>query len=214
MFLVSDKEESIMKKVILFTNMTSIKKHWQNALYGSYFTIAIENFNELTHYLDTHQENFILMLDELSVADIFETLDKLHSYYNIQILIFNAVPEVHHASSVLNKGIKGYENSYIAKENLLKMLQGIENGSLWLFTDLTHFVINQYVQTIDKTQPEFLHLLTQREKDIALMISDGLSNKEIAQEMKIALSTVKGHVSHIFEKADVTDRISLALKFK
>jgi len=56
--------------------------------------------------------------------------------------------------------------------------------------------------------------LTEKEKDIALMIAEGLSNKEIAQKEKIALSTVKGHVHHIFEKAGVSDRISLALKFK
>ena len=59
-----------------------------------------------------------------------------------------------------------------------------------------------------------MSLLTEKEKDITLMIADGLSNKEIAKEEKIALSTVKGHIQHIFEKAHVTDRISLALKFK
>ena len=94
------------------------------------------------------------------------------------------------------------------------MLKGIENGYRWLFTDLTNFVINKYVQTIDKSEPEFLHLLTQKEKDIALMIADGYSNKEIAQQQKIALSTVKGHIRHIFEKAGVSDRISLALQFR
>jgi len=46
------------------------------------------------------------------------------------------------------------------------------------------------------------------------MIANGLSNKEIALKKKIALSTVKGHIGRIFEKAGVTDRVSLALKFK
>jgi DNA-binding NarL/FixJ family response regulator len=46
------------------------------------------------------------------------------------------------------------------------------------------------------------------------MVAEGLSNKEIAQREKIALSTVKSHIHNIFEKANVTDRISLVLKFK
>jgi DNA-binding NarL/FixJ family response regulator len=46
------------------------------------------------------------------------------------------------------------------------------------------------------------------------MVADGLSNKEIAQREKIAISTVKGHISHIFEKTGVSDRISLALKLQ
>ena len=203
-----------MKKIILFTNMTSIKKHWQNCLYGAYLTVSIDDFTVLTQYLEKNSEDIILMLDEQSINDIFDTLVDLALYPQVTILVFNALPEVHHAASVLNKGIKGYENSYIAKENLLKMLKGVEDGFMWLFSDLTHFVINKYVQTIDKREPDFLHLLTLKEKDIALMIADGSSNKEIAQRNKIALSTVKGHIQHIFEKAGVSDRISLALKFR
>nr|WP_321265410.1 response regulator transcription factor [uncultured Sulfurimonas sp.] len=203
-----------MKKIILFTKMTSIKKHWQNALFGKYLSVSIDNFDVLTNYLENMDENIILMLDELSVTDIDESLLIIQSYHNITTLVFNSLPEVHHASTLLTKGIRGYENSYINKDNLLRMLQAIENGNRWLFSDLTNFVINKYVQTIDKSEPDFLHLLTQKEKDIALMIADGYSNKDIAQEQKIALSTVKGHVCHIFEKAGVSDRISLALLFR
>jgi len=203
-----------MKKIILFTKMASIKKHWQNALYGKYLTVSIDNFNILTNYLKNTDEKFILMLDELSIRDIEGSLLSLESYHNVTILVFNSIPEVHHASTLLTRGIKGYENSYIDKENLLTMLKSVENGYRWLFADLTNFVINKYVQTIDKSEPEFLHLLTQKEKDIALMIADGYSNKEIAQEQNIALSTVKGHIRHIFEKAGVSDRISLALQFR
>ncbi len=201
-----------MKKIILFTNMTSIKKHWENCLSKKYLTTHIDNFDALTKHLKNNEEDFIIMLDELSISDIDKVLLALDAYHNI--LIFNSRPEVHHASTLLSKGIKGYENSYIAKENLLKMLESIEDGQRWLFSALTHFIINKYIKTIDKSEPDFLHLLTQNEKDVALMIADGLSNKEIAQQKKIALSTVKGHIHHIFEKAGVVSRVELALKFK
>ncbi len=203
-----------MKKIILFTKMTSIKKHWQNALYGKYFTVSIDRCNLLEEYLQANGEDIIIMFDEMSVANIRESLKKLRKYPNSTIVLFNAVPEVHHAANLLKEGIRGYENSFVHKVNLLTMLKGIENGNRWLFSDLTHFIINQYVQRIDKTEPDFLGLLTYREKDIALMIADGLNNKEIAKQRKIALSTVKGHIRHIFKKAGVQDRISLALKFK
>jgi len=203
-----------MKKIILFTNMSSIKKHWQNALNNVYETISIENFEELLETLANYDEKILLMLDEMSVQNIEDALNRLKEHPNTVIMIFNAVPEVYHASTLLGSGIKGYENSYINKENLLKMLSSVEAGNNWLFADLTYFVINKYMQNKKRDEPEFMSLLTEKEKDIALMISDGLSNKEIAQREKIALSTVKGHIHHIFEKANVTDRISLALKFK
>lgn len=194
--------------------MSSILKHWQNALEQKYLTIKIDDFNSLSNYLDGHEEKVTILLDEMSVSDIYESLQTLREYKQTTILLFNAIPEVHHASSLLKEGIKGYENSYIHKDNLLKMIASTEDGNRWFFSDLTHFIINKYVKNIDRNEPEFMHTLTEKEKDIALMIANGLSNKEISQKEKIALSTVKGHIHHIFKKAKVSDRISLALKFR
>ena len=203
-----------MKKVILFTNMSSILKHWKNILKDSYEAIEIDTFDELTEYLESNKENIMVMFDEMSVSNIHDTLLKLKEYPYASLLLFNALPEVHHASTLLGSGIKGYENSYINKENLLKMLSAVQDGHNWLFADLTYHIINKYMQNKNKDEPEFMWVLTEKEKDIALMIANGLTNKEIASREKIALSTVKGHIHHIFEKAGVSDRISLALKFK
>lgn len=203
-----------MKKIILFTNMSSIKKHWENALLKSYETLHVESFDALLEYLEKHNNKVIVMLDEMSVSSVEDALLELKEYPHANILLFNAVPELHHASTLLGSGIKGYENSYINKENLLKMLSTVEEGNNWLFADLTYYIINKYIQNKKKDEPNFVSSLTEREKNIAYMIAEGLSNKEIAQREKIALSTVKGHIHHIFEKANVTDRISLALKFK
>jgi two-component system NarL family response regulator len=203
-----------MKKILLFTNMSSIKKHWERALEKSYKTLHVEHFDMLLKCLAKEKSKIIVMFDEMSVSNIDDALSNLKEYPQAIILIFNAVPEVYHASALLGSGIKGYENSYINKENLLKMLSTVEEGNNWLFADLTYFIINKYMQYKKKDKPEFMSMLTEKEKSIAQMIADGLSNKEIAQREKIALSTVKGHIHHIFEKANVTDRISLALKFK
>lgn len=194
--------------------MSSIRKHWEKAVLNLYIPIAIEDLSELNSYLNTHTDTIIVLFDEMSVSNIHETLEILRHYAHATILLFNAMPEVHHASTLLGKGIKGYENSYINKNNLLKMLDSVKNGNNWLFPALTRYIINKYIQNNDKNMPEFMDLLTEKEKDIALMIADGLCNKDIAKREKIALSTAKGHISHIFEKAGVTDRISLALKFK
>jgi len=194
--------------------MSSIQKHWQNALEKKYLTIHIDDFDEILKYLNKNEDPIIIIFDEMGVSDIYSSLQKLKDYSSVSILLFNALPEVHHAYSLLKEGIKGYENSYIHKDNLLKMISSVEAGHSWFFSALTHFIINRHVKNIDKNEPDFMQILTEKEKDIALMIADGLSNKEISQKEKIVLSTVKGHIRHIFEKAGVTDRISLALKFR
>lgn len=54
--------------------------------------------------------------------------------------------------------------------------------------------------------------LTSREQEILQMLSRGLSNKEIANEMDLALSTVKAHVANLFKKYGVNSRLNLLLR--
>jgi DNA-binding NarL/FixJ family response regulator len=194
--------------------MSSIKKHWNDALFNLYNRINIDDTQELIKHLKINTKKTIVMIDEQSTSDIKDLLTMLNSMTHVDILLFNAVPEVHHASTLLGQNVKGYENAFLHKINLIKMLQSVQNGKNWLFADLTSHIINKFIQNNAKNEPEFVEKLTNKEKDIALMIADGFSNKEIAQAEKIALSTVKGHIHKIFAKAGVSDRVSLALKFK
>lgn len=203
-----------MQKIIFLTNMTSLQKHWENALRNKYYRVHVETEDKLYTYLQQNTTQIILMLDELSVKDIQSTLNELKKIPHVLVLVFNSRPQVHHAITLIKEDIKGYENSYLYKDNLLLMLESITNGKNWFFTDLTNYIINQFIQGSSKKEPEFMNILTIKEKEIALMIADGLSNKDIASLEKSALSTIKGHIKNIFQKAGVSDRLSLALKFK
>ena len=61
---------------------------------------------------------------------------------------------------------------------------------------------------------EFLNTLTSKELDILKLVSKGFSNKKIGLELDIAEITVKKHVSSLFKKLQVEDRLSLALILK
>jgi DNA-binding NarL/FixJ family response regulator len=53
--------------------------------------------------------------------------------------------------------------------------------------------------------------LTRREREVLLMVAEGLPNKLIARRLDISERTVKGHLTHIFERIGVTDRTQAAL---
>ena len=53
--------------------------------------------------------------------------------------------------------------------------------------------------------------LTDRERDVALAVGRGLSNAEIASELYLSVPTVKAHVSRLFDKLGVTNRVQIAL---
>jgi len=57
---------------------------------------------------------------------------------------------------------------------------------------------------------ERLSLLTGRERQIMNLVSEGLSNKEIARQLKLTDGTIKVHLHHVFEKLGISNRTSLA----
>jgi DNA-binding NarL/FixJ family response regulator len=59
--------------------------------------------------------------------------------------------------------------------------------------------------------PEKLSTLTRRERDIVNLLADGATNKQVAQELDITERTVKGHLSNVFMKLGIRDRLKLVL---
>jgi len=193
--------------IILFTNSNSVLNYWKSILDTRYEYISISRYIELLDSIPSSKT--MIMMDENSVKDILRVLKQLDKFKQVDILLFNNNPKIQHALPLLSKGIKGYENTYMAKENLLKMIKTVKEGNRWYFHKLTNYIVENYVEKNKDTS--FLDLLTKTEMEIVTLISQGLTNKEIAIKQNIALSTVKGHIAHIFEKVCVRDRISLVL---
>jgi DNA-binding NarL/FixJ family response regulator len=57
----------------------------------------------------------------------------------------------------------------------------------------------------------YIALLTDRERDVALAVGKGWSNAEIARDLYLSVPTVKAHVSRLFDKLQVTNRVQIAI---
>ena len=62
----------------------------------------------------------------------------------------------------------------------------------------------------DKSSAEFVEKLTEAEERVALCVSRGLSNKEIAAELRVSVRTVESHVRHILAKRNWSSRVDIA----
>ena len=60
--------------------------------------------------------------------------------------------------------------------------------------------------------PQVFPELTEREREILELIARGLNNAEITEQLSISQKTVRNHVSNIFNKMQVTDRVQAALR--
>lgn len=101
-----------------------------------------------------------------------------------------------------------------------KSLVKVHAGEIWLDSNTTAAVIRQFVATpagdfspgyANGKPPRERAQLSQREREIIVLIAQGYKNKEIAEKMFITEQTVKNHLHNVFDKLGVSDRLELAL---
>lgn len=134
--------------------------------------------------------------------------------------VFNEDEEI----ALLKAGAKGCCRRGIDPESLERVINVTESGGVWvtrtllprLVTELRRYAGGHQVAAGAKPaaakQPDpKLASLSTREREIVRLIVDGASNKEVASALDISERTVKGHLSNVFQKLGVTDRLKLVL---
>jgi len=100
-----------------------------------------------------------------------------------------------------------------------KSISKVREGEIWLDSNTTAAVIRQFASPTEappsasngsKSVRERAQL-SQREREIIVLIAQGYKNKEIAEKMFITEQTVKNHLHNVFDKLGVSDRLELAL---
>jgi DNA-binding NarL/FixJ family response regulator len=116
------------------------------------------------------------------------------------------------AKQILEAGASGYLHYLAVVPVLQQVSQVVEVGGLWLGVDLMRqlvFATANIIQPIPEKNP--LESLSAREQDVAKAVAAGKSNKEVARDLDITERTVKAHLSAVFEKLKVRDRLHLVL---
>lgn len=137
-----------------------------------------------------------------------------HDYHHAKIVVLANSPNQAEALHAMSLGVVAYSHAYSPANVLLEIKTVISHGGVWMGQDLLKRLI-EVSSTLAGNQAEqvnkHLSLLTQREKQVAIEASKGLSNKEIARILAITERTVKAHLSSTFERLGAKDRLHLAL---
>lgn len=117
---------------------------------------------------------------------------------------------------MMQLGVVGYCHAYAGAALLAQVATVVDNKGLWVRPDLLTRLIRaslavQPARTAAELEQVAIETLSPREREVAEGIGRGLANKEIARELDITERTVKAHLSAIFSKLSVRDRVHLAL---
>ena len=110
----------------------------------------------------------------------------------------------------------------LSKESAISLIERsiakVYAGEIWLDSNTTAAVIRQFASPAEFPAPanngkssRERAQLSQREREIIILIAQGYKNKEIAEKMFITEQTVKNHLHNVFDKLGVSDRLELAL---
>jgi DNA-binding NarL/FixJ family response regulator len=197
--------------IFVYSKDKNIKNNLKNNILSG---IEIEEIDEDFFKYDENVTNGnILILD----IDIFQNLDNVLLYLNslpknIKVIAITQEPKMAQGAYLIKKGIKSYLGKDTQDIVVQDAIKTVQDGNVWLYPELMNYIIKHIeIDQEDTTQSNLLDRLTPKERQIASLVANGLSNKDIAKELDIQLVTVKKHLGHIFEKLDIKDRLSLAL---
>ncbi|MBF1210804.1 MAG: response regulator transcription factor [Granulicatella sp.] len=152
----------------------------------------------------SYKPDIILMDLVMPEMDGIEaTKEILHQWPEAKIIILTSFIDDEKVFPAINAGTKSYILKTSSASQIAKAIRDTYQGDGVFEPQVTDKLVNR----IQMKQQHFPHDdLTQRELEVLLLIAQGKSNQEIADELFITLKTVKTHVSNILSKLEVEDR--------
>jgi DNA-binding NarL/FixJ family response regulator len=125
----------------------------------------------------------------------------------VPIVFLSARDETSDRIEGFRAGIDAYITKPFEPDELIAVVNGILNR-----VERTHSQIARLVGSTEAEEPVNFQDedLTEAESRVALLVSRGLSNKEIAAELEISVRTVENHISHILDKKGFSNRVEIA----
>jgi len=139
---------------------------------------------------------------------------------NTKVIMLTSLSHEEEVLASLTAGADAYCLKEIKIERLLQVIEMVMEGAIWLDPHIARLVVQSvntdnstsHIEQIKTRRKRFSMDLTDREKEVLNLLTEGKSNKEIATILDVSTHTAKAHVGNIIEKLAVDDRTQAAVK--
>ncbi|WP_054637453.1 response regulator transcription factor [Thalassobacillus sp. C254] len=151
--------------------------------------------------------DIVLMDIQMPVMDGIQATRQIkENWPQVRVMMLTTFKDEKNIRLAISAGAEGYVIKSTSVSSMAQQLRALMSGSTILGAD----VLKQLIQPAER---EGLELLTSREKDIVVLVAQGLANKEIAEQLFIGEGTVRNTLSIILEKLELRDRTQLAIYY-
>ena len=171
------------------------------------------NRSEALALAASEQPNMIILDILLGEEDGLTFLPELREVTrNARVLVLTGLRSSESQRRAILAGAMGVVLKETAADVLIKAINKVHQGEVWLDRSLMGSVLDEMTQApeIDPEEAKIASL-TDREREVIALIAEGLKNKQIGQRLFISETTVTHHLSSIFSKLDVSDRLELII---
>lgn len=174
------------------------------------------NRKEALEIAEREKPNVILLDLDLGGENGLDLITDLQNAANeARIVVLTGVRDQQIHQEAVRLGALGIVQKDRAFDVLVGAIERVNAGETWLDPSLMAKVLSQMSSAgrSKKTDPEEAKIatLTEREREVLGLIGQGLKNKEIADKLFISEWTVRHHITSIFSKLEVSDRVELIL---
>lgn len=178
--------------------------------------------HEAIRLSSTLHPDVVLMDIRMPHQDGLAATRELHTHPDPpRVIVLTTFDADEYVVEALAAGADGFLLKDTPPSQIIEAIRKVVDDEPMLSPSVTRTLIRRLRAVPDQTQADAaarataaegrLALLTHRERDVALAVGRGLSNAEIASDLYLSVPTVKAHVSRLFEKLQVTNRVQVAI---
>jgi DNA-binding NarL/FixJ family response regulator len=129
---------------------------------------------------------------------------------HIKVIILTSYVSDELITETILAGAAGYVRKLVGNEELLRAIEAVRHGETLLDPHVTRRVMQRMRRMTRLIDASAFSGLSKRELELLLLVSQGKSNREIAEALTVSEKTVRNHVSNLLGKLDLSNRVELA----
>ena len=170
---------------------------------------------EALHAVRSHAPDVVLMDIRMPVMDGLEATRDLHSRADPpRVIVLTTFDADDYVVDAVAAGADGFLLKDTPPADIVAAVRAVMDGDPMLSPGATASLIRRVRSGTDERAglaAARLERLTERELEVAVAVGRGLTNAEIARGLHLSVPTVKAHVSRLFDKLEVTNRVQIAI---
>ena len=146
----------------------------------------------------------VIICSDLSVLKIIDAVHKMRIQYpdmRIIALVKNSDKQL--VTTLIEKGVSGIIAKQGAFKELVNVIRTAKSGKIYVSSILQELIEDKGVSEAEEKEKSVFFLLSNREREVLKLLSEGYSTKEIAGNMNVSVKIVKTHLSNIMNKLKI-----------